>query len=213
MRILALLIGFFNFTTAFAQSNFSAKYEPGENDRRLEFYFDMGWVVGPSETGAKLDYVISVDYTPGLRYKMKTSGNHTLMAELSYHNVHYHLHQEVAKLLPNSIQHDRERFYIHVLNLAPIYRYQGFLDSKGFIDLGFNFDWNFRKSHMIKNPDGSKTYDRSITYFEPINLDILGRVGYKRWSFHGIYRLTDLIKEESGLPGLPPTIVGIGLSL
>lgn len=213
MKNLLLLFSVFSFTLSFGQSDFSAKNESDVEGRRLEFYFDMGWVVGPSEVGAELDYIISVDYTPGLRYRIKSFGKHSLFAELSYHNVHYHLHQEAAKLLPSSIVHDRERFYIHVLNLAPVYRYNGFLNSKGFVDVGFNFDWNFRKSHMIKNPDGSKTFDRSITYFEPINFDVLARLGYKRWSLHGIYRLTDLIKEESGFPGLPPTIVGIGLSL
>lgn len=213
MKTLVLLFGILSFSVVYGQTDLSSKSKPKDDGRRLEFYFDMGWVAGPSEAGAKLDYIISVDYTPGLRYKVKSFGKHALLAELSYHNVHYHLDQEAAKLLPSSIVHDRERFYIHVLNLAPVYRYQGLLKSKGFVDVGFNFDWNFRRSHMIKNPDGSKTFDRSITYFEPINFDLLARVGYKRWSFHGIYRLTNLIKEESGFPELPPTIVGIGLSL
>lgn len=187
-----------------------------QSDRPFEFYFDMGWVVGPSDPGAQLDYFISVDYTPGIRWKKTLSSRVELLGEFSYHNVHYHLHQEAAKLLPDAIIHDRERFYIHVLNLAPVLRYH--LGSRNFyLDMGVNLDWNFRRSHMTKNPDANgdavKVFDRSITYFEPFNTDLLVRVGRNRWTLHGIYRLTNLLKEDSGLPGLPPTIVGIGLSI
>ena len=187
-----------------------------KSERPFEFYFDMGWVVGPSTPGAQLDYFISVDYTPGIRWKHQLSNKLELLGELSYHNVHYHLHQETAKLLPNAIVHDRERFYIHVLNLAPVVRYHLPI-SDWFMDLGVNIDYNFRRSHMTKNPDSDgnpvKVFDRSITYFEPFNTDVLVRLGRGRWTLHGIYRLTNLLKEESGLPGLPPTIIGLGLSI
>jgi len=214
MRYLSLLvITFLVFTASAQETSTWQKFRQSP----FEFYFDMGWVVGPSMPGARLDYIISVDYTPGLRYTLKLSDRLAGSLELSYHNVHYHLHMEAAKRLPDATLHDRERFYIHVINLAPVFRYQLHAEKDWSAELGFNFDWNFRKSHMIKNPDANgdpvKTFDRSITYFEPINFDLLARLRKGQWSAHYIYRITDLIKQESGLPGLPPTIVGIGLNI
>ncbi|MFY0674078.1 MAG: hypothetical protein JXQ87_11760 [Bacteroidia bacterium] len=178
-------------------------------------FFDMGWVVGPSHENAKLDYLISVDYTPGIRLLKPIWQHGDLAIELSYHNVHYHLNQNDQKLLPNNILHDRERFYIHVLNLGLGHRY--YLNNGLYFDIGFNFDWNFRNVHMIKNPDSNgedvKTFDRSITYFNPVNFDVLARVGKGRWTLHYIHRMTPLIKPDVGLPTLPSHILGIGLRI
>jgi hypothetical protein len=178
-------------------------------------FFDMGWVVGPSHQNAKLDYLISVDYTPGVRLLKPIWDKGDLAIELSYHNVHYHLHQYDQKMLPNNIQHDRERFYIHVLNLGLGHRY--YFSNGIYADIGLNLDWNFRNVHMIKNPDANgedvKTFDRSITYFNPVNFDVLARVGKGRWTLHYIYRLTPLIDTDANLPTLPPHILGIGLRM
>lgn len=182
---------------------------------RIQGFFDMGWVVGPSHPNAQLDYGISVDYTPGIRLLKPFWQWGDVAVELSYHNVHYHLDQNPDKLLPNATLHDRERFYIHVLNLGLAHRWH--TASGWYFDTGANIDWNFRKSHMVKNPDpqgnDQKVYNRDIDYFAPVNFDVFTRIGKGRWTMHYIYRLTPLLKPASGLPTLPPHIAGIGLSI
>jgi len=192
-------------------------YTQSQNRPEIDIhgFFDMGWVVGPSHQNGKLDYLISVDYNPGLRMLKRIWDKGDLAIELSYHNVHFHLHQYDEKLLPNNTLHDRERFYVHVANLGIAHRY--YFSTSMYVDFGINLDWNFRKVHMIKNPDVNgddvKTFDRTIDYFQPFNYDVFARIGKAKWTIHYVHRLSPLIKTSSRLPGLPPQILGIGLRM
>ena len=187
-------------------------YTQEKNNTQL--FFDLGWFVTPSYEGAQMDYGITVDYTPGVRQLINYSPKSSLLLEATYHNVHYHLHQDENKKIPDQTINDRERFYIHVLSATTAYRYN--YDNK-FFDIGLNYDYNFRTVHMIKNPDTNgndkKTFDDSIDYFSPLNFDVFIRFGFKFFSIHYNHRISDIIKNSSDLPDLPRGVLGVGVSL
>lgn len=183
--------------------------------KRLYFYFDMGWVASPDKVGSQLDYGISVDYNPGLRFQQTISASHSLLLELGYHNVHFHLKQSSDKTLPDTTLFDRERFYVHSLSVGANFRTE--LSNDFYFDAGVALDYNFRTVHMIKNPNAKgksvKTFDSGIEYFHALNADFMVRLGYHNWTLHYVFRISPLLKKHFGYRKLPFGVAGIGYSI
>lgn len=179
------------------------------------FFFDMGWIATSDQEGARIDYGISVDYNPGLRLEEALNANHSLLVELGYHNVHFHLNQDEGKVLPDTTTYNRERFYVHALSLGTYYRYR--FESGVLFDVGIMVDYNFRTVHMVKAPSGGgeleKSFDDSIDYFEAFNTDLLVRLGYRNWTLHFVGRVSPLLKKSYGYPALPFGVLGVGYTI
>jgi hypothetical protein len=56
---------------------------------------------------------------------------------------------------------------------------------------------------------------KNLQYIQPIQVTANVRLGYRRWSVYGTYRLTDIFKQDKGKEifnqtiDLPPIMVGV----
>jgi hypothetical protein len=191
----------------------------------LHFYLGYGFVAGPSEKGATINYGSSDRFIFGLRYKRKTGGVYSFGFDLNYHFTSFNLKQNAAKVLPDTILHKKEKFSEGALGFQ-LYNRINFDRKRGnymgkFIDAGAGIDW-FSLSHITKDklPDGSlhSTSTRKLNYVNPVYYYAFLKLGLNRIIFSAGYRLSDLFSDDKNIlvngfpkpyPELPKLLVGI----
>ena len=86
-------------------------------------YFDFGFTASGAEDGAEITYGNSINLDFGVRYKRRISNNYALGSDLSFGMYSYRLKQdEETKILPDNIEHDKEKIILSTLKLEVFQR-------------------------------------------------------------------------------------------
>ena len=186
------------------------------------FYIGYGFFADPSNKGAKIKYGNSGEMLVGFRYKYKICNYYALGADLGLGFISYNLKDDEEKVLPDIVNHDKEKINFSNLKLQ-VYQRINF-DRRGnslgkYLDLGAYGGWNFGTKHYFKDkPDGTsfniiEVTEKRLDYIEDLSYGIITRVGSNNWSVFAIYRLSDLFKKTELIPvkypELPKLVIGV----
>jgi hypothetical protein len=193
----------------------------GPNQRNfVHFYYGYGMFFGKENKGAEIHNGNSYYLTAGLRYKHKITEFYSLGADLAYTNATYRLKQNSAKIVPDTLQHKKERLSWMYFN-ASVYNRFNFKkrgDILGsYIDIGAEAGYSFSFVHFYydRADDGRaiKTRVRGLDYFQPFYYSAFARLGFDRLSLSCSYRLSNLFKSKSNYPDLPPLCISLQLAI
>ena len=191
----------------------------GKNRKHyIHQFMAFGVPVGASEEGAEVKTFSSLDFKFGFRYKRKWSETLSSGIEISYHGMEYRLKQNANKILPDTMQNDKEKilFYNGQIGIYQRFNFGDRGDVIGkFIDIGGSFDYIFDAGHYTKNklPDGQvrKVTTLKLPYVEQYYFNAFVRGGFNLLSIYFNYRFNDLFKTEYSLPELPVYHIGVEL--
>jgi hypothetical protein len=192
----------------------------GQNLRHFgHLYMGLGFAASGAEKGAEVMYGNSGNFDFGYRYKFKVCNYYALGADLSYTTHWYRLKQdEDTKILPDSVEHDKERFDIGAFRLEIYQRFN--FGKRGnhignYIDIGAYGSYFMYTRHytMDKDPDWMipevKKLEETETgpeYMENMEYGVSVRAGNGRWVVFGKYRLSDLFKTTNNYPEKYPEL-------
>lgn len=197
-------------------------------DKKNFIHSYMGYGIAVDESENKGSAVkigtATNEYKFGLRYKRKIAGFYSLAVDLAYSRSNYTLKQSAEKVLPDTLQHDREWMVFHQTSILLVNRFnfgrQG--NSLGkYLDLGGYGDWVFSARHRTRdelpsptsgNAEIMKATYTGLKYVEPFNYGLIGRFGVKWFSIYGKYRLSDRFKSNYGYAELPRLTLGIEIA-
>ncbi|MBI2967537.1 MAG: hypothetical protein HYY40_06965 [Bacteroidetes bacterium] len=190
------------------------------------FFGGLGFVVGPDNPGGEVRYGYSKEFYGGLRYKFRISNFYALGFDIGWRNSNYTLKKTPGKILPNNIQHDKERLFYNTAFLTFYNRIN--FGRRGdhigrFLDIGARVNWAFNVIHFTKdkldtaginNGGIIKTRTTQLLYTKPFFFDAVVRVGINRYVFFVSYRLSELFKPVDPeltllYPDLPLIMAGM----
>ena len=166
----------------------------------------------------------------GWRYKYKITKWLAIGGGLNYANDVFNLVQDENKVVPNNIQHEREKLRFNNLGPDAFLRFN--FGKRGnvvgrFVDIGAYFSWSFKVKHMYQDktdkniPPNQAGKQRVILsdlkYVEPFHYGLKGRIGLNRFVFTASYRMSELLtqeyREEVGEMFFPKLNVGLEIGL
>jgi hypothetical protein len=180
-----------------------------------------GLVASGDQAGARIKYGSSGEYFVGGRAKYKISGLYSLGWEFQAHFQYYKLQQTAGKILPDTNQHNVERFDIGSIGLS-FYNRFNFDPHRGnylgnFLDLGITGEWMYSFIHVTKDkaPDNTdiKISQTNLPYINNLASDVFVRVGFNKISIYARYRISDFFKTQYGYPELPKLIAGVEFAI
>ena len=189
-------------------------------------YVGGGLVLGESDNdSAEIVVGSSNQFKIGVRHKWKITKHYAFGLDLSYDLTDFRLDQNDRKILPDSIQHDKEKINFNNLNLE-LYQRINFgrrgNDVGNFIDIGGYGSWAFSVKHHTwddLSPTQSSTAESvkstysGLKYVNAVNYGLSARIGSGRYVAYGKYRLSDMFDEDFGYPELPRLVLGIEIGL
>jgi hypothetical protein len=195
--------------------------EFGMNRKHYRHFFaGFGFAAGnPENPGAEIQYGRSWTFDYGLRYKRRFNDTFSAGYELLFKRASYFPRQESGKLVPGPELHDREKIVFSSLGAGLYQRinYGKRGDYIGrFIDLGVYGDWHFNVRHVSFDQAGRervRVRRTGMDYPESLGYGILFRKGFNNMVFKAAYRLSDLFREDAGLPEFTRLTVGLELGL
>jgi hypothetical protein len=178
----------------------------------------------PDNKGAEIVYGSSATIDIGYRHKFKILEFYSMGFSTEYSFAKYIIRQTDNKILPNALQHDKEKLRFNNARLEFYNRFN--FDKRGntlgkYLDIGLYGDWTFATNHYTKDkahdePNMSEMtvvkYTR-LQYTRNYNYGLTVRFGINKISLSANYRLSDLFKEEYQLPELPAFSLGLELAL
>jgi hypothetical protein len=181
------------------------------------FYLGLGFMAGAADsTGSDILYGRSTDLVIGYRYKLRFSNFFAVGYDLSFNSYKYALKQDSQKLVPDTIQHNKENLSFNNLGASLYMRFN--YGRRGnrvghFIDLGGYGDWTFSAVNFTKdkrqNGNIVRTKISNLDYFNSTNYGLTARLGFNRYVFYGNYRLSDIFKSSKKLPEMPRLTIGL----
>ena len=195
----------------------------GHNQKKYtHLYVNYGFVFGANEgEGAEIRTGNSSQFAIGLRYKRRLSNFYAIGFDLSYNITTFHLKQDSAKILPDTLLHDKEKFSG---NNATLQLYNRFNFGKSgnhigrYLDLGGYGEWAFSVTHYTKDTDdraialgakATQTTNKGLKYAAPFNYGLAARIGFGKMAVFGKYRLSDMFVSKYDYPELPRIVVGL----
>jgi hypothetical protein len=242
MRKLSLFISFLlsatiglNAQAVVMDENVAADTIPptwGPNRRSYTHLFvGYGFVTGNVEgAGASIRYGNSSDFNAGIRHKRKVAGFYDVGFDLYYGLTSFNMQQDSGKIFPTPFLFENEKVNINHFGLGLFNRLnfgrRGDL-IKYFVDIGAWGQWEFMTKHIYLQrhptqnfPFASQTRvaNRGLEYINNINYGLMARVGVRRFSLYGTYRISDVIKnsyqaQPFGFPEMPRFIFGLQFGL
>lgn len=180
------------------------------------FHFAAGESDGP---GARIRYGRSWAFDYGMRYKRRFNNTFSAGYDAALKRTAFFIRQEEGKLVPDPFIHDREKlvFLTGELGLYKRVNYGRRGDHMGrFIDVGAYGAWHFNVRHVTFDTSGNeriRTRRVGMEYPEPLGYGLLARIGFNNVVLKGTYRLSDMFREDSGLPDLPRFTVGLEMGM
>jgi len=169
-------------------------------------------------------------FSVGWRYKFKITKWLALGGGLNYANDVFNLAQNENKIVPNDIQHDKEKLRFN--NLGPEAYLRFNFGKRGnvigrFVDFGAFFNWSFKVKHMFQNEvdKNAQPYQAGkervilsdLKYVEKFHYGFKGRIGLNRFVLTASYRMNELLtkeyREDVGEMFFPKLNVGLEIGL
>ena len=190
------------------------------------FYYGFGALSSPVEgKGLELNYLLSNEFSLGLRYKRKVNNVYSFGGDLNCAIQSYNITQNNQKTFPDGIVHKKQRLvtrnfgleFYNRLNFGKRGNYIG-----NFIDVLAFGQWDFFPTTVtfdtFKTENGilagkTKQIQSKLSYINPINYGIGARIGFNKFVFYGSYRLSNMFYNSFHFPEVPRLIVGLQLGL
>ncbi|NJO90881.1 MAG: hypothetical protein HC831_19405, partial [Chloroflexia bacterium] len=140
---------------------------------------------------------VSTTFSIGWRYKYKLTSWLAFGAGINYTNDVFNLLQNDEKVVPNSIQHDKEKLRFNNLGPDAFIRFN--FGKRGnvvgrFVDLGAYFNWSFRVKHMFQDKVDNTSQPMQagkervilseLNYVEKFHYGFRGRIGLNLFCFN-----------------------------
>jgi hypothetical protein len=198
------------------------KVNRGPNSRKFTHaYIIVGGVVPDSKI---VDPTFCHEFGFGWLKKRKLSNTFSLGFDFAFSYRNYHINDTSYYALPPGSTLIKERLYTRNLQLKPWFRIN--IGKHGntlgkYIDLGAFGEWSFARTHYYKfeNPKGTpegvkgeyllKKHD----WFLPFNYGAMLRIGFNKWSFYGMYRVSDMFKDNMYFKEMPRITVGVNCAI
>lgn len=186
----------------------------------VHLFLGYGVNLGSQDPAARIRLGSSNIFQVGLRYKLKFSNTLSAVADIGLQNLTYDLVQEKGKLVPDTVLHDRERYFTQNFQLSGYFRIN--FGERGdrignFIDLGGGFLARLRRQYDTRDelPNGEikEVQLTKLNVITPIQYFTELRLGLNRWTFFATRRMTPFFTDETGYPELPHYTVGIQFGL
>lgn len=232
--LLTLWLSFFCFfyfiENAFAQKQIihhnlkqdTLKIDRGPNSRKFSHsYLIIGGVVPDSKI---VDPAYCHEFGLGWLKKRKLNNTFSIGYDLAFSYRNYRIKDTSYYALPPGSTLLKERLYTRNLQLKPWLRIN--IGKRGntlgkYIDLGAFGEWSFARTHYYKfeNPKGTpegvkveyllKKHD----WFLPFNYGAMVRLGFNKWSLFGMYRVSNMFKQNMFFNELPRITAGINYAI
>lgn len=202
--------------------DFKKKYGPNEPNY-VQGYTYFGVVVGPSDTGVKLNYGASNEWAIGWRYKRKLSGMFALCADFGLHSAEFNISQSAKNYFldttfwqQSDISHKKERFGYYSLALGGFLRVN-FDPHRGdylghYIDLGATGSFLVSNRYVAideRRDARVKSKFTGMPYTNPFQYDLTAKLGFNFIALVAKYRMTDIFKEQYRFPEFPRLMLGL----
>jgi len=198
-----------------AADSVKTKFGPNRSHYR-HFYVGYGLIIGePDKAGSAVNYG-SNTFTIGFRFKQKVCNLYSVGFNIAYTSYTYRLKQDSNKTVPNSMLHDKEHLSINTVGVGLYNRFN--FGRRGdrigkFVDLGVHADWVFGGKHFTsdKQDNGNiiETTIKRLKYFNNYQYGAFVNIGFNRYVFTAVYRLSDLFEKSYTYSELPRLTVGI----
>ncbi|MBA3901645.1 MAG: hypothetical protein H0X62_15820 [Bacteroidetes bacterium] len=194
-------------------------------------YVGFGLIVGPIEgSGVNLLHQNSTNFQAGYRFKRRISRINDVGFDLYYGVTSFRLRQETGKTFPTPGLYEREKINFSQVGLNLYHRFnfgrRGNI-IRNFIDIGAWGQYEFMTKHVSfqrhtapNNQFARKTRvaSRDLDYANTLNYGVQARIGIRRYSIYGLYRISDIIRDTYkgdpfNFPELPRLIVGLQIGL
>jgi hypothetical protein len=120
-------------------------------DRYGHIFLGYGFIVGESESdSAKIIGGRSSTFTVGWLSKWRINRWYELGFDVSYQYSSFHMKQDSSKIVPNRVQHKKEKLVFNRVEIAPFQRFKfrnRYHSTGTFLDLGVYAGWNYRIKH------------------------------------------------------------------
>jgi hypothetical protein len=171
----------------------------------------------------------STSFKVGWRYKFKITNWLATGTGVNYTNDIFDIKQVVNKIIPNEIQHSREKLKFNHAGTEFYLRFN--FGKRGniigrFVDLGGYANWAFKVKHLcIDKAEGQAQYRagsqritfQDLDYIEKFNYGLITRIGLNRYVLSANYRLSELFnnsfRAEVGEYFLPKLSIGLEVGL
>lgn len=198
------------------------KVDRGANARKFTHaYIFAGGMVPDSKI---IDPARSHEFGFGWLKKRKLSNTFSIGFDFAFSYKNYHIKDTSYYALPPGSTLIKERLYTRNLQFKPWLRIN--IGKHGntlgkYVDLGAFGEWSFTRTHYFKfeNPKGTpegvtgeyllKKHD----WFLPFNYGAMLRIGINKWSLFGMYRLSDMFKQNTFFKEMPRITAGINYAI
>ena len=225
-----LLILLFSNLSVFAQKQIihqnlkqdTLKVNKGPNGQRFSHtYLIVGGIVPDSKI---IDAARSHEFGIGWLKKRKINNVISLGFDFAFSYRNYRIVDTSYYALPPGSTLQKERLYTRNFQLKPWVRIN--IGKHGntlgkYIDLGAFGEWSFARTHYYKfeNPKGTpegvkgeyllKKHD----WFLPFNYGAMVRIGMNKWSLFGMYRVSDMFKQNVFFKEMPRITAGVNYAI
>lgn len=191
-------------------------------DRYGHIFIGYGFILGPEEDSAQIISGKSSTFTLGWLSKWRINRWYELGFDASYQYSSFHIKQDSSKLVPDNVQHKKEKLVFNRIELAPFQRFKfrnRYHSTGTFLDLGVYAGWNYRIKHqtvekdLIPGTSQSKTISLGLKYTEDFNYGVMARLGFNRFIFYARYRFSNLFLPSKNIPELPRYNVGLKIGI
>jgi len=181
------------------------------------FFISYGFIAGESEgAGSDISYGLSNNVEFGFRYKLKVCNFYSIGCQALINTDVFHLKQNDSKILPDTIQHDKEKLTNDNLSFGVYNRFN--FGKRGnyignFLDVGAYGDWRFYSKHCVKDKISTgemvKISTTHLNYLEDFNYGVYAQIGINRYVVYAKYRLSDIFLSTYSYSELPRITVGL----
>ena len=198
------------------------KVDRGPNARKFRHtYFIAGGIVPDSKM---INPANSNEFGIGWLNKRKLSNAFSIGFDFAFSYRNYRIKDTSYYALPPGSTLIKERIYTRNLQLKPWVRINfgkhGNTLGK-YIDLGAFCEWSFARTRYFKfeNPDGTPEGEKGEyllkkqDWFLPFNYGAMLRIGYNKWAFYGMYRVSDMFKLNPYYAELPRITAGVNYAI
>lgn len=188
------------------------------------FYAGYNALVGPIQAGAPIKYGSSGEIILGWRQKWRFSQQLALGADVQTVRLHANLRQTDAKVVPNSLRHERESLSWQQVQLGGFVRlnigHRGNVIGR-YLDVGGWGGWAFATTHAYRDEPTAgpakvlKVTEHDLRYAQRWQYGLSARVGSSRYALVVRRRLSSLYKgqEAEAWPDLPRFSAGLEVGL
>lgn len=198
------------------------KINRGPNAKKYSYsYIIVGGVVPDSKV---VDATWCHEFGFGWLKKRKLNNTFSLGYDFSFSYRNYRIKDTTYYALPAGASLIKERLYTRNLQLKPWLRIN--VGKRGntlgnFIDIGAFGEWSFARTHYYKfeNPKGTpegvkgEYLLKKHNWFLPFNYGAMLRIGFNKWSFYGMYRLSDMFKSNIYFKEMPRITAGVNYAI